>query len=216
MSAPVQLRSVRASPSAQVHTLPWQGNDDSLFRLLQQQTQSSMRLLYERFSKQVHGLTWRVLGPDAEHDDVVQEVFEQVFLGIDKLRDPSSLTPWVTSVTLNVARAALRKRRVRRFFGLASTHDETAADASYTHDFEARDLLAKIYRVLNQLPTEERVLFVLRYLEQRPVHEVAELCGYSRATANRKLSRAVRLFKRHASNEPGLAERITSNDRRML
>ena len=61
---------------------------------------------------------------------VVQDVFARVFSRIDDVREPAALKPFITSVTVFVAREAIRKKRRHRwlaFFAsdeLPEIHDE--------------------------------------------------------------------------------------------
>jgi RNA polymerase sigma-70 factor (ECF subfamily) len=50
--------------------------------------------------------------------------------------------------------------------------------------------LAKVYAVLDALPSDERVAWSLRHVEGERLERVAELCGCSLATAKRRIAAA--------------------------
>ena len=55
---------------------------------------------------------------------------------------------------------------------------------------EQQVILARVYRELDRLPTEQRLAWALRHLEGETLTSVAELCGCSLATAKRRIRAA--------------------------
>jgi RNA polymerase sigma-70 factor (ECF subfamily) len=149
--------------------------------------------LHARFTADVNRLVWRLLGADPDHNDIVQQVFYKVMLHGRRLRDPSRLGAWVQSITVNTVYEELRRRDVRRLFARDSEHVELHSDL--VRDVESRDLLLRAKCVIDKLPAKERIVFLLHFVEERPLLEVAELCGYSLATAKRRLNAANRRFQ---------------------
>ncbi|MBW2737194.1 MAG: sigma-70 family RNA polymerase sigma factor [Deltaproteobacteria bacterium] len=84
--------------------------DAELLAWLQQDSHGAATLLFERFGRLVNHTVQRVLGPDPDHDDVVNEVFLRAIGGVSKVRDPGKLSSWMVSVTLNTVRSELRAR----------------------------------------------------------------------------------------------------------
>ncbi len=208
MSAPSTQSS---PPSAPVRALPWNGTDEELVARLRAGGAGAAAVLFDRFGDDVNRLVWRTLGADADHDDLVQQTFLEILKNVHKVRDPSRLRSWVVSVTLNTVRSEIRKRRFRRPF---------FADAPAEHDFghlgedhEAHELLSQTYAILDRLPANERIAFVLRYIEGYKLTEGAEACGCSLATFKRRLARAERTFSHHASKVPALADRMRQSKR---
>jgi RNA polymerase sigma-70 factor (ECF subfamily) len=164
-------------------------------------------LLYDRFCGDVNRLVWRLLGADGEHDDIVQQVFLHLLAGVARVRDEAALPAWVAAVCVKTVRSEIRRRRVRRFFQLgAGARSQTVATP--VEDYEARDLLERTYTVLEAMPANERIAFVLRYAEERALVDVAAACGCSLATIKRRLQRAERRFVRLSARHPALAERL--------
>ena len=51
---------------------------------------------WNRYAPLVHGIVSRALGPDAEAEDVTQEVFYYLFARARTLRDPAALRSFIT------------------------------------------------------------------------------------------------------------------------
>ena len=62
---------------------------------------------------------------------------------------------------------------------------------------ETRAELAAVGRTLAQVPTNERLAWMLRHVDGEPVAEVARLCGCSLATAKRRIAAAAQHLERH-------------------
>jgi RNA polymerase sigma-70 factor (ECF subfamily) len=187
--------------------MAWNGTDEELLALARRGDQAAAAsAVYSRFSEDVNRLVWRVLGADAEHDDVVHQVFVQIISGLAKVRDAERLGAWMTSVCVKTVRSEIRRRRVRRFFHAGSA--ELARIAAPVEDHEARELLERVYSLLDALPADERIAFALRYIDERPLLEVAEACDCSLSTIKRRLSKAEQRFTRLAQRDTVLAERL--------
>ncbi len=65
--------------------------------------------------------------------------------------------------------------------------------------------MAHVYTILDRLPADERIAFVLRFVEHHPLAEVAELTRCSLATAKRRIARATKAFDEFAAEDPDLA-----------
>ena len=192
--------------------MSWSGTDEELLAIARRGDRAAAAsAVYSRFSEDINRLVWRVLGADAEHDDVVHQVFVQVISGLAKVRDAERLGAWMTSVCVKTVRTEIRRRRVRRFFHAGPA--EITRIAAPVEDHEARELLERVYTLLDALPANERIAFVLRYVDERPLLEVAEACDCSLATIKRRLSSAEKRFTRLASRDAALAERLARRTR---
>lgn len=158
-------------------------------------------LLYDRYAREVNRLVYRLLGFDVEHDDIVQQVFLQMIQSINKLRSPERLNFWVRSITINVVRSELRKRSVRRAFLRWAPKNEDVGDLS--SEVEVSEFMSVSASVLERLPAQERIVFLLYYLEERSLPEIAEVCGFSTMTAKRRLANARERFRRHMKRTGG-------------
>jgi RNA polymerase sigma-70 factor (ECF subfamily) len=172
-----------------VHVLGFRGTDDELLQRVRRDRSAAGALLHDRFSSEVNGLVWRLLGVDQDHDDLVHLVFCRLIAKIDTVREAEKLPGFVRQVVVNTVYSELRKRRVRRFFFAVESHrPEPYVDAQSS--LESRDLLSKVYAALDAMPTLDRLAFSLRHIEGKQLTEVAELCGCSLATVKRRLARA--------------------------
>ncbi len=200
-------RPLHSDAGARLQVLTWEGSDAELLELAHAQTPQAAARLYDRFSRDVNRVIFRLLGPDSEQDDLVQETFLRVFRHIRQVREASKLNSWVVSVAVNVVLSELKRRKLRRWLLAEKTKTDLTDD--HGPDHEARQLLRSVFGVLDAMPASERTIFALRYLDERTMNDVAELMGVSLPTAKRSLAKAERRFEALAARlGSGLLERF--------
>lgn len=177
--------------------------DAELVRALRAGEPEAPALLWARYSPSVGRVLTKALGPCLEIEDLTQEVFLRVFRRLFALRDPSALRPFVLAVAMNVLKWELRRRWVSRKIRLSGTG--TLPDMESTSvDAEARQALRRCYRIFEDLPTKERMAFVLRYMEGMTIEEVAEALAVSVSTAKRWVSRGAAKVSEQVACDPDL------------
>src|SRR5262249_23646617 len=130
----------------------------------------------------------RLLGrDDHEVDDVVQDVFWLASRRMAHLQDLESARGWLVTATTRLVRRRLRRRRWREVVHGRGRAVEVPAPGATP---EQKALLSRLYRVLEQLPIEQHLAWVLRHLEGERLEDVAEACGCSLATAKRRIAAA--------------------------
>jgi len=156
----------------------------------------------------LQSLVFRLVGPRAEVADLVQDIFVQAFASVGDFEgDEQALGAWLTGVAVNVVRMHLKKLRVRRlmhFWG--DVANEADALESPHVDPELRRAALRVWTVLDTFPTDERLVFALRYFNQLELGELAEVLNVSLSTAKRRLSAARARFLGVAQRDAVLAQ----------
>ncbi len=144
---------------------------------------------FRAYAPFVANLALRILGRRDEVEDVLHDVFLAGHKGLPGLQHPSQARAWLTAVTVRIARRRLRLRRVRSWIGLDEVPEGAeAVDAGANpHDHA---VLSATFRALDQLGSEERLAWSLRYLQGERLEAVAAACGCSLATAKRRIASA--------------------------
>jgi RNA polymerase sigma-70 factor (ECF subfamily) len=163
--------------------------DIELARALMEGSNQAAELAWERYSPLVHRIVSRAIGPDAEVEDVTQEIFYRLFSRIGTLRKPEALRSFVISFAIRIVKWELRRRRARRWLTLSETGD-VPDEQLLVMDAESRYALRRLYALLDRLSTRERLVLVLRHVEGMTLEEIAEAMELSLATVKRALRRA--------------------------
>ncbi len=181
-------------------------DDASIARLLLEGDDRAPRVAWQRYAPMVHRMLKRAFGPEHEVDDLVQEVFLTLFRRVHTLREPQALRGFVIAVTAHAIRYELRRRRALRWLRLGDLPDAPATDC----DLDSREAVVRLYRILDRQGSDDRTVFVLRYLEGLPLDEVSQALGVSLATTKRRVDRAWRRVVASASRDDALAEYVST------
>ncbi len=133
-------------------------------------------------------------GERAAAEDVVQDALVKAYEKLSSWRGESSLSTWLYRITYTTAVSSLRGRKVFLSDNGEGSEGCGAANLS-TEDGEAdwqvtEENIARMRRALDRLAPLDRTLVNLFYLEERPVREVAAICGQSEANVKTRLHRA--------------------------
>jgi RNA polymerase sigma-70 factor (ECF subfamily) len=166
-----------------------EAEDAKLARALIDGEARAAELAWDRYAPLVHGIVSRALGPDAEVEDVTQEIFYRLFSRIRSLRKPEALRSFVVSFAVRIVKWELRRRRARRWLTLSET-GEVPDDQLLFMNVDNRYALRRLYSLLNLLTTRERLVLVLRHVEGMTLEEISEAMEISLATVKRTLRHA--------------------------
>ena len=165
---------------------------------------SAPAAVWDRFATLVRGVLRRSLGPRAEVEDHVQEVFLRFFKQVKTLREPESVRAFVIGIAIRVARGELRRRRIRRWLRLTDDGalPELRAEAG---DADAREAVSRLYAILDGFDDKLRLVFVLRHVEELELVEVAAALETSLATVKRQLAKVTARLDAIAERDPLLS-----------
>lgn len=154
--------------------------------------------VFRRFAPYVARIASRILGQSDELEDLVQDVFLDAQRGLSALRDASLVRYWLATVTVRKAKRRLHRRRWVHWVGLEPSIDPPIADPTASTSDHALVLAA--YRVLDTVPAEERIAWIMHRVEGESLEEIAKVCECSRATAHRLVARAQAALQKGLNN----------------
>ena len=128
----------------------------------------------------------RVVGSEAEADDIAAEAFARALVRWSSVRDLPHRDAWVVRVASNLALDAVRTRSRRERILIVQRAAESLPDAT---DASAERMALVL--ALAGLPRRQREVIALRYLMGLPEAEVAAALGVSSNTVKTHLSRAL-------------------------
>lgn len=185
--------------------LPKRELDETLVERARRGDTDAQTEIFHRHAAAVAGILANILGVRHELADRVHDVFLVVFRDLGRLRDVSLFRAWIAAIAVNKARQALRTRRRRRWLRFVNP-DDLSDMPGPEPDPAHRDAVQATYRILDELPAEERLVFALRFIEGMRLEELATACAVSLATAKRRLQRARERFLRGAAQDERLRE----------
>lgn len=147
--------------------------------------------LYKRYARYIAGVTYRIMGTDAEVDDIVQETFISALKKIDQVKDPEHVKLWLVTIAVRLTYRRLKWKR--RWVSLDLGHSQEESNEVEPEKMAELSLLRK---TLGKLPEKIRTPWILRRIEGMTLEEVAEASGCSLATVKRRLTKAENTIRR--------------------
>jgi RNA polymerase sigma-70 factor (ECF subfamily) len=166
--------------------------------------------LFRRHGPLVNGLAYKLMGRDADVDDLVQETFVQALASLRSLRNEQTFSSWIAAITVRTAHKVLRRRRLMERLGLRSSEGldwDALVSKSAPPDVHA-DLM-RLYRIVETLPLKVRIPLVLRRVDGATLPEIAHMTDCSLATVKRRLAEGERRLQESLA---GVAEGSHAHD----
>ncbi len=147
--------------------------------------------VYRRHAGSLLAVACRLTGSSAEAEDVVHDLFVRLPEALVQYEERGQFTFWLRQCGVRMALMRLRAGRRRNEVALgesaARRHDPTQGVA--------------LVRALDQLPTDQRAVVVLKVIEGYSHGEIAELLGISRNASEVRLHRGMRRLRRLLEDE---------------
>jgi len=151
----------------------------------------------------IYGLARKLSGNDQDAEDIVQDTFLKAIDKIDQFRQESSFGTWLYTIALNESRALFAKRKqgdlkpIEEYLPSGHSGDHETGDHHRLFDwrdpgtvFEREQLRKMIDQRIAELPYKYREAFVLRYVEEMSVKDVARAINESEAATKSRILRA--------------------------
>jgi RNA polymerase sigma-70 factor (ECF subfamily) len=150
--------------------------------------------LYRAHASAVYRRLTRILGPIAERDDLVQDVFLALHGALPRFRGEAKLGTLIHRIAINKACEHLR-RNGRRPVALASERvlDEIALTAtSPEHRAAAREELERVLACLARIKPKKRVAYLLRVVDGLSFEQIGELVDATPETVAKRVQHGQR------------------------
>lgn len=155
------------------------------------------------YGDRVYNLVLRLVGSPAEAEDIAQEVFVTVFKSIESYRGEAKLSTWILRIAANHSKNRIKYLSRRRTMsqelrdGTDATEMADEGKAPVQAHFDAPDVILEaveteqlLQGAIAKLDEEQRLLVVLRDVEELSYEEIVEITGLPEGTVKSRLHRA--------------------------
>jgi len=178
-----------------------------LIRRLKARDEQAFNEIVRTYGDKVFNLVFRMLGSRAEAEDVAQEVFITVFKEVDSFRGEAKFSTWLFRVAANQCKNRIKylARRATDGEDISEGPEARLADsgrAPLQAHIDAPDVIIEaaqleqlMQRAIAGLDEEQRLLIVLRDVEELSYDEIMEITGLPEGTIKSRLHRARLVLK---------------------
>lgn len=156
--------------------------------------------IVRRYQRKIYRVLLVMLKSPEDADNLTQECFLRAYTSMKRFRGECSVQTWLLRIAVNLARDHVRNRRAGFWKRLLRLEDNGAVTeerepssgrASPENGMLAREQLAAVWRVVDQLSARQKEVFVLRFVEEMELKEIADVLKLRTGTVKAQLFRAV-------------------------
>lgn len=148
---------------------------------------------------------YRLLGPGSDFDDAVQEALVEVARALPRFEGRSRLSTYAHPIVQRTGYKVIARRKKRRQEDSDAVLEHAPAADDPEEQVHRRQQLARLHRVLDQLPEAQRGAFILCNVERLSHEDAAAREGVALETLRKRLARARGELARLLSADPELA-----------
>jgi RNA polymerase sigma-70 factor (ECF subfamily) len=163
-------------------------DDTSLLALVRTGDEQAMASLFDRYSSVVYSVALRVLRDPASAEDVLQEIFMQLWRNPDSFSATrGSLGGWLAVVSRNRSIDALRRKRP------TDSVDDVVLASPYNlaNEAERNSLMERARGAIVKLPVEQRKTLEMAFFDGLTHSEIAEMTGDPLGTVKTRIRSAL-------------------------
>lgn len=186
---------------------------DELIGALRRGNEIALTHFYKSYMRLVHRTVHNIMGPDSEHDDIVQDTFFEAIRDISKFKgNRHQLPAWLRQIAVRRCRRRLQYRRVRSFLRFSAP--ESIPELPEHPSAHAHELLRRTMSLIEALAVDEQIAFTLRFVEQSSIPEITKVTGWSTSTTKRRVASARAAFDAKAKRDPFLCDWLSDREGR--
>jgi RNA polymerase sigma-70 factor, ECF subfamily len=183
--------------------------DDSLVAQAKSGSSTAFGELYERHRQRIYRAAFRIVRNEHDAEDTVQRSFQRAFINLNRFREDSAFSTWMTRIVINEALMLLRRRRTSQVH-FVNNEDTALEDAVFDVadggpspeqilcDGERR---AALLDAVGQLRKNLRVVVHHRELLGLSNAETAQLLGLTVSAVKARTFHARLFLKKHIARK---------------
>jgi RNA polymerase sigma-70 factor (ECF subfamily) len=150
--------------------------------------------IFRRHADAVRARLTRLVGPRAEREDLVQQVFLRLHQSLGDFRGDSTLATFIYRITVNTALNHVRSRRLRRTEPLSDEALDplVGSEVNETARAQAREELRALFRLVERLDAKKRIAFLLVAVEGMSLAEAGGMLDVAAPTLKQRVLAARR------------------------
>jgi RNA polymerase sigma-70 factor, ECF subfamily len=161
-------------------------SDEVLIERIAKGDRLAMQVLFARHHVRVYRFVLRLVGNQSVAEDLISEVFLDVWRQADRFEGRSAVSTWMLAIARFKALSVMRKKPEEELDDeAASAIEDTADDPEVA--MQKKDKSQVLRKCLEALSPEHREIIDLVYYHEKSVEEVAEIVGIPENTVKTRM-----------------------------
>jgi len=170
--------------------------DEELIRRFQAGDETAFEEIVNRYKNRLMNFAYRFVLDREEAEDIVQDTFLKVYQNRYAYKEIAKFSTWIYTITANLAKTILRKRRNRKlfFFSRLGPEDKDMDFPSNEPDtqskIEGKFDEQTIQKAIIKLPEHFRTAIILRDIQELSYEEISNIINAPWGTVKSRINRA--------------------------
>jgi RNA polymerase sigma-70 factor, ECF subfamily len=161
-------------------------SDQTLIERIAAGDKLAMRVLFARHHVRVYRFVLRFVRNEASAEDLISEVFLDVWRQADRFEGRSAVSTWLLAIARFKALSSMRRKPDEELDEEAAGAIEDTSDTPEV-SLQKKDKSGLLRKCLEQLSREHREVIDLVYYHEKSIEEVAEIVGIPEATVKTRM-----------------------------
>ena len=158
--------------------------------------------LVRKYQRKVYWHVRKMVIGHADADDLTQDVFVKVWQHLENFRQDAALFTWIYRIATNECLNFLGSKRRKFLLPLTDVGAELAAKIEADPALAGDEIERKLQRAILRLPDKQRLVFNLRYYDEMPYEQMAEVTGTSVGALKASYHHAVKKVEAYVTRHP--------------
>jgi RNA polymerase sigma-70 factor (ECF subfamily) len=168
--------------------------------------------LVRKYQQKVYWHVRKMVVDHADADDLTQDVFVKVWKNLANFRQDAALFTWIYRIATNECLSFLQSKRRKFFLPLNDVGAELAAKLEADPAIAGDEIELRLQRAILRLPDKQRLVFHLRYYDEMPYEQMAEVTGTSVGALKASYHHAARKIEEYVTKADNLASSTDEAD----
>lgn len=158
-------------------------------------------MLVRTYQKRVYYLIRKMVIDHDDADDLTQEVFIKIYRHIGSFREDAQLFTWIYRIATNECLSFLQRKKRRFFLPVHDITHELSNKIDTSPYISADEIQRKLQKAILQLPEKQRLVFNLKYYDDLPYEQIAEITGTSVGALKASYHHAVKKIEEYLEKD---------------
>ena len=150
--------------------------------------------LFDQHYRRLCELAYVILGDRGLAEEIVMDALMKTFTGWSRIRDLSKADAYLKRAVINLCRSRIRRKTIELRSNAVTYRREELRPPDW--DPETHETSRLLWQAVKDLPVRQRAAIVLRYVDDLPEQDIADILDCSVGTVRSQLSRARRKLEK--------------------
>lgn len=162
-------------------------------KILSTKDQRLFAILYDRFAQTVYNQSYTFVDSEEKAQDLTHDIFIKIYLNLKTFKGESKLSTWIYSIAyyhcLNFVKTSKKKPEENQdLYEDVHNIEQPEEEISDSELFEIN--YTRLQEILNQIDIEDKAILLMKYKDDMPVKDIAELLKIKESAVKMRLQRA--------------------------